>query len=302
MNRALVLCFAALLSCKARTPATAPVATRAVEDGMHRQLFVRNDAARIVSLAPSSTEILFALGVGAHVVGVDNFSNYPAATASLPRLGSNLEPALERIEALRPDVVFTATSANNQQTTDALQHFGIPVFVSRSESLDDVYADIAAIARAVDKAAAGARISTELRDDLIATRARVAGAQPTRVAIVVWPDPLIVAGGRSHVGALIDVARGINIAGDDAQPFPNFSLERLIASRTDVLVLGSHSQGAAQLGSLARIDAIPAVHNHRVYELDGDLLFRPGPRLGLAARELAAILHPELFPDGDAHD
>ena len=264
-----------------------------VVDGLGRAVRLPAVVARVVSLAPSSTEIVYALGAGARVVGVDRYSNFPAAVAAVEKVGNDTEPSLERIVALHPDLVLTATSANSRATTEALQHVGIAVYVSSPNRLEDVYADVARIGLALGRGDEGTRLAAELRARVARVEARVGAAPRTRAAVVVWSEPLILAGKGSHVDDMVRAAGGDNVAGDSAQPYPTFSVERLIARAPEVLVTGVYADGKNSAEALARhLPMLPAVRDHRVHTVDGDLLFRPGPRVVEGIERLAALLHP----------
>ena len=246
---------------------------------------------RVISLAPSSTEILYALGAGPLLVGVDQYSDYPAAARALPRVGNDLAPSVERILGLRPDVVFLATTANSRDLAAELERLGVRVVISRTDSLDDLFADITKIGAAIDRAAGAAALVATLRGRIAAVTAAVAQKPRPRAAVVVWPEPLTVAGGKSFVDEAIRAAGGDNIAADSDQPYPQYSVERLVARAPEVIVVGSHNNDV----SLAAIEAhrsLPAVKNHRLHRIDGDLVFRPGPRLVDGIEILAKLLHP----------
>lgn len=262
---------------------------RTVVDGLGRQVRLPRAITRVVSLAPSSTEILFALGAGPLVVGVDRYSDYPPAARSVAHVGAEVDPSLERIVALRPDVVFTATSANAQDTVETLERLGLPVYVSRAESLETILADLRGIGGALGLEADATRLTAEMRARLEAVRQRSAGRRPARVLVVVWPEPLVVAGRSSHVADLVRAAGGENVADDSSQPFPTYSTERVLEHAPEVVFVGTHSDGPApSLAPILRLASLPAVRDHRVFTVDGNLLFRPGPRVVDGVEALAA--------------
>jgi iron complex transport system substrate-binding protein len=248
---------------------------------------------RVVSLAPSSTEIAYAIGAGSLLVGVDRYSDYPAAARALPQLGTDMEPNLERILALRPDLVLVATSANAQRSVELMTQAGLAVYVSRADSLEGVYADIVGLGRALERPQKAAALVASMRASLRALVERARGEPPIACAVIVWPSPLVVAARGSHVGDLVALAGGNNVVGDARQPFPSYSLERLIELRPRVLIVGTHTAGAPSLEAIEHFDSIPAVRDRRVHLIDGDLLFRPGPRIVEGAAALFEHLHPE---------
>jgi ABC-type Fe3+-hydroxamate transport system substrate-binding protein len=271
------------------------VGPRSVRDGLGRELRLPARIARVVSLAPSSTEILYAIGASAQIVGVDRYSNHPPAARALPQVGADMDPSLERIMALRPDMVFTATTANTQGTVENLERLGIPVYVSRVLRLEDIFGDIEGIGGAVGRAEEARRLVAELRGRVTALRARYKNATPVRTLVIIWPDPLVVAGRASHIGDLIRTAGGVNLADDSPQAFPSYSVERMLVQAPEVLLVGGHSTGGPPpLGAIEQLATVPAVQKHRVHVVDGDVVFRPGPRVVEAIDLLGRLLHPEF--------
>jgi iron complex transport system substrate-binding protein len=248
-------------------------------------------ARRIVSLAPSSTEIVFALGVGDRVVGVDQYSDWPPEAAKVPRVGNDLSPSLERILALKPDVVLVATSANSRELPDELGRFGVRVVISSIVTLDDLWRDIQTIGDAIGRHDAAVTLVNTQRARVAAIHARVAALPAPKVLVVVWADPLTVVGGHTFIDDEIRAAGGDNIAGDSAQPYPQYSVERMLARAPEVIVIGSHKGGPA-LTPLTSHASLPAVKNHRVHSVDGDLVFRPGPRMVDGIELLSRLFHP----------
>ena len=257
----------------------------------HRAPKAPGGVRRIVSLAPSSTEILYALGAGDRLVGVDQYSDYPPAAAQVPRVGSDLSPSVERIVALKPDVVFVATSANARELPDQLGRVGIRVVISHVVTLADVWSDIQTTGDAVGRHDAAAALVQSIRARVDAAHARVATLPPEKALVVVWADPLTVVGGHSFVDEEIRTAGGENVAGDSKQPYPQFSVERMLARAPAVIVIGSHKGGPDPAPLLAHA-SLPAVQNNRVHTIDGDLIFRPGPRLADGIELLAKLFHP----------
>lgn len=298
----LVVAAAAAGGCHRPKPAPA-AAGHTVRDAMGRDVRLPPHVARIVSLAPSATETLYALGAGPMIVGLDRYSDYPPAAAAVEKVGTDLEPSLERVIALRPDIVFTATSANGRGTVDALEKVGIPVYVSGGERLDGILDDMTRMGEAIGRKAEGERLVAGLRARIAAVRARTSGAPRTKALVVVWTEPLIVAGGGSHVEDLLAAAGAENIAADSAQRYPTYNAERVVARAPEVVILGTHSNGAAAAMPplFERLHGLPATQQGRIHRVDGDLLDRPGPRLVDGLELIAPLVHPEVFStDGGA--
>ncbi len=292
---ALVGLISLAAACSPRPAPSASAAVpggRTIRDAFDRQVSLPPRITRIVSLAPSTTEMVFALGGGDRLVGVDQYSDYPSEAAKLPRVGSTIEPSIERILGLRPDVVLTATSANRQSTTDELARLGVAVVVTKGSSLEQIFADLAIVGEATAQQAQATALIARLRAELAALQQRASQLPKTRCAIVVWPEPLVVAGPGSHLDDLLAITGGTNIAADANQAFPTYSQERLIQRAPEVLIVGTHKQQRPpDLEPLRRLASLPAVRNDRVHLVDGDVLFRPGPRIGEAAAHLFRLLH-----------
>ena len=248
--------------------------------------------ARVVVLAPSATETVFALGAGDRVVGVCAQCDYPAATAKLPKLGGYLTPSVEAVVGVRPDLVIVVPSPGNREAVRAIERAGVRVLVVQDRTLDDLFTSIAAIAGALEVSDAGGRLAADVRSRLDAVRARVASQPRARVLLVVGHSPLIVAGGGTLQGELVEIAGGTNVAADVGNAFPQVSLELVVARAPDVILdaaMGTEEGGRALF---AQLTTVPAVANGRIVSVGSDVLFRAGPRVPEAAAALAAAIHP----------
>jgi len=291
-RRATVL--ALLLGCsRTRAPTSPPL-----RDELGRPVHVRTlPAHRVVSLAPNVTEILFALGAQETLVGVDSFSDYPPAATQVARVGTDLEPSFEKIVALRPDVVVTATTANPQQAAEAIERMGVPIYVTRTETLADLEPTVLDLGVLVGRAQAAHALAARIREGVAGVRAATARAPRVRTLLLVWSDPLFVVGKHTYTSDLLAAAGGANVAEDAGDGFPKYSLERVLRHQPEVMIVGSHKNDDPKQSPFAywqRFPELPAVRTGRLHAVDGDLIFRPGPRVVEGARALAAILHPEL--------
>lgn len=285
----LLALVAGLAGCHAKRAAPAG---RAWRDPAGRMIHLPSEVRRVVSLAPSTTELLCAVGGCGLLVGVDRYSNYPPEVKKLPHVGADIDPSLEKILALKPDVVLAAATANAEATMTSLERAGIPVVGCLDQRIDDVYADLIGVGDAIGHRADGEKAAASLRAALDGVKAAPGDAGVgARVLVVVWPEPLVVAGRTSLVAELVRWVGGVNIADDSARAFPTYSRERMLEAAPEVLIVGTHADGAPPMAALQKL-GIPAVRNHRVHLVDGDILFRPGPRLGEAATLLAKLLHP----------
>jgi iron complex transport system substrate-binding protein len=252
-------------------------------------------AARIVSLAPSSTEIVYALGAGDRLVGVCSACDRPAEVARVPRVGGYLSPSVEAVIAARPDLVIAVPSPGNREAVRAIERAGIRVLVVRDRRLDDLWTSIRDVADALGAPAAGAALADGVHRGLDDVARRVAGLPRRRVLVVVGHNPLIAVGGGSLQDELVEIAGGINVAGDAGEVWPKIAAELVVARAPEVIVdaaMGSDTAGAALFANLV---TVPAVRDGRVVVLREDAYLRASPRVAVAARALAAAIHPEAF-------
>ena len=252
---------------------------------------------RVVSLAPSATEIVFALGAGDRLVATDDFSDFPAEAKALPKLGG-IRTSPEKIVALKPDLILAISSGNLPAQLDAL---GQPLFIFDPNDLDGVYKNIVAVGNLVDEAPRAQQIVADMRSRIgaIAEKAKQAKTKPRVLHEVDSTDPtrIFVAGPRNFIDSMIAICGGSNVAADAATKFPTFSAEQIVARAPEIIVLADYRFGATPDMVSARPgwSAIPAVREGAIYPIDDDLVSRPGPRLVLGFEAYAKIVHPELF-------
>jgi iron complex transport system substrate-binding protein len=259
---------------------------------------------RIVSLVPALTEMLFAIGAGPQVVAVSSYDDFPAEVKALPRVGALLDPDLERILALRPDLVITYGSQTELEAQFA--RAGIRTFSYRHGGIDTVLDTIRDLGQATGRAEGANRKVTEIRAQLEAVRARVRGRPRPRTLLVFERQPrtlqgLYVSGGRGFLHELLEVAGAVNVFADvpreSVQPSHETLLTRAPAVILEVRATGllAASEVGQEEGVWAGLPSIPAVRARRVHFVHDDAVVVPGPRLGVAAQVLARVLHPEAF-------
>ena len=236
------------------------------------------------------------------MVGVDNYSDQPAGPLDrIPRVGSDYEPSLEKVVALLPDVVFTSLSANRRETVESLERLGIPVFVTDTRAVIEMDRTLRSLGAITGRTREAEDQIQRLHRGLDAVTRRVGAMPKRRVLVVVWDDPLYVAGARTFTHDLINIAGGTNVA-SDATGFAKYPLERVLRLAPEVIVLPTHSaaeQGANAVAYWSRWSELPAVRQGRVRALEDTLIIRPGAHLVEGAEALARIIHPESA--GDAH-
>ena len=252
--------------------------------------------ARIVSLAPSITETLFALGVGDRVVAVSDFCDYPPEVKRLPRVGSFNAPSVEAVLGQRPDLVLATPSPGNHESVLAMQRLGVRVEVVDPARLADLPRVTGRIAEVAGVPEAGDRLVAAMARDMDEVRARIAGAEKPRVLMLVGQDPLVAVGPGSFLGELLAEAGAVNVA-PAGESWPRLNVEVVIAANPDVIIdlsMGTEA-GTAIADYWTRFPSIAAVRAGRVYPFRSLEALRPGPRLPQALAELARMLHPERF-------
>jgi iron complex transport system substrate-binding protein len=253
---------------------------------------------RIVSLAPSVTETLFALGAGEQLVGICTFCDFPREVERIDRIGSYIAPNVEAIVAKAPDVVI-GVPPNSPEAVAALRRAGLKVVIVQVDTIEQIEAAMRTIAHEAERDAQGEALLGELRQHMAAVRARLDGAPQRRVLMVVGQNPLIAVGSGIFLNELITQAHGINIAADTNQQWPRFSLEVAVAKQPEVIIdgsMGSEEKDETQLfGIWQNFPELPAVRNNRLYGRRSYTLLRPGPRLAEGFEEIARLIHPERF-------
>jgi iron complex transport system substrate-binding protein len=266
-------------------------------DMVGRRVELQKPPRRIIPLAPSLTEILFALGAGDSVVGVIDYADYPPEAGGKPTVGGGVDPNLEVIVTLRPDLVLIAADANRWETLIQLEQLQIPVFGVKSVGVEGVLASILKVGEAVGRQPQAEGLIAHMRRRMAAVSQKVNVLARPRVLYVVWIDPLIVAGGETVIDDLINLAGGANIV--RTAGFPRYSLEELVIDPPDVILLALDRGGLHHGEALRRLPVwreVRPVREGAVRVLDAGLMSRPGPRIVDAVELLARLLHPEAFP------
>jgi iron complex transport system substrate-binding protein len=252
---------------------------------------VRAEPQRIVALLPSHTETLFALGLGARVVGVDDSSDWPTEASRLPKLGSLYDARLEALLSLKPDLVLLSESSG---AAGPLEKSGLTVWAGSARMFDDIFRVIATIGQLTGRGPEATRLSQRLGDEIATVENSVRGQARVRVYYELDATPYTV-GPRSFIGAMLAKAGGEDIVPADLGDFPKISPEAVIAGNPSIILGASLDEIRARPGW----DRIAAVRGGRVYKLptaEAQLIARPGPRIAEGLRALARRLHPEVEP------
>jgi iron complex transport system substrate-binding protein len=252
---------------------------------------------RIVSLVPSATEILFAIGAEDRLVGVTDFCDFPPEARRKPSVGGMISPSLEALVALKPEVVIATAAGNRQETFTQLRRLRIPVFAVGADSLAETVQAVERLAELAGRREAAATVVGELNRRIRAVAERVAPFSRPRVLYVLWPEPLIVPGHGALISDLIAVAGGDSVTASRAEAYPRYSLEAAVAKTPEVILLASHSSRQTPMAreTWERFGSLPAVKAGRVHWVNGDLVHRYGPRVVEGLELLARLIHPEAF-------
>lgn len=282
------------------TPAKGPVAyPLTVRDDSGETVTIPKEPARIVSLIPSHTETLFALGLEGRVVAVTSYDHYPPdVQKKVEAVLDGLNPSVEKLAALRPDLVVLGS--HNRETVQAIRRAGLTAVMYDPQSLDAVYRTIEQLGEITNRTDRAAALVEQMKAKARVLADKVAAVPPERrprVYVEVDPDQLFTPGRNTFMDELIRLAGGVNIA-SDLEGWKPINAEKVIRSNPQVIVLtyGYYVPDAeAKLKQRRGWDAVDAVKTGRVYVVDSDLVNRPGPRVVDAVEALAKLFHPDLF-------
>lgn len=273
------------------------ITDRTFIDDLGRKVYLAKPAQRIVSLAPSVTEILFAVGLNSEIVGVTSFCDYPPQAKLKPKVGAAVLN-LEAILGLKPDLIIGNKDFLRPDALAKLEQLRIPVFLLLPKTVEEILMHIAVIGRLVGHEKEARGISEALRDRLKDIQRRVASVKRVRVFYVVNMDPLISVGAKSFIHQMLELAGGENILGGTQTPYPKVSLEEVLRKDPEVLLFPvGTSEGIpeAEQQRWRKWSSLSAVTQNRLYQVMGDLVNRPGPRVIEGIEVLAKLFHPGLF-------
>jgi iron complex transport system substrate-binding protein len=282
--------------CRETPPPSARASAIRVVDGDGDTVRLAQPARRVVSLVPSATDLVVALGGLPQLVGRTRYDRAPAV-AAVSSLGGGLDPDLEKLTALRPDLVLTWAPSRTSPLRTALAAGGSAIYATPTRDTSSFYAAVVALGTLLGRDSAAGALARTVRDTLAAVHASVAGRPTPTVLYVVWGDPPMTVGPQTFVGELIRIAGGRNAFDDATSDWPVVSMEDVVRRAPDVIVLSvgdDSTQGAERLQHAPGWRSLAAVRAGRVVALPADLLERPGPALGDAARRLARAIHPEV--------
>ncbi len=268
-----------------------------VRDDLGRSVACVRRPRRLVSLAPSITEMVFALGLGARLVGVTTFCDYPPEARTITKIGDTIHPSLERILALEPDLVIASRISQLEVFAHRLEQAGVPLYVVDARRLDDIPRSMRRLGDVLGEPERAATVTRAMEERMREIERRLAGRPRPRTLLVVQAEPLMVPGTKTYLADLVRRAGGIPLGPDDPREGVTYSLESVIAAAPQVIIV---PESGARRRRLEHIDwpglaETPAARRGRVYTMDANLIFRPGPRVVQGLAIVAEILHPEAF-------
>ncbi len=271
-----------------------------VRDMLGREVILPAPPLRIVSLVPSVTEVMYALGAQDRLVGRTDYCDFPPAAALRPSVGGMINPSLERIVSLQPDLVVATDEGNREETIQQLRRVGLPVYLVHATRVAEMLDMIERVGEVTGRQSAVPPLVGRITQRLDAVKRAVRPLRPPRVLYVLWPDPLIVPGRRSHLTEMIELAGGRSITADDGEAYPRFSLEAAVARAPEVIILADHAGSGSSAGKASpekwqALTSVPAIQAGRIHSVDLGVLHRYGPRVADGLEILARIIHPEAF-------
>ena len=267
-------------------------ASRTLKDELGRTVEVPDHPHRVICLIPSVVDVVYSLGVGADVVAISDFTKYPKEALQKPSIGLPLNPSIEAIVALRPDLVLGSGDLNVLESADSLQRLGIPVFMADPHGIEGIYASIISIGKALNRDAEAAALVARLRARLAAVKSSVADKPKLRVFMAIWYDPVMTIGRKAFIGEIIEAAGGRSVTDDIAQEWPEISLESIVSRQPDaILFIKGSKLTAEELKIRPGWEHVKAVQQGHVYYVD-DRIQYPSPAAFDALEDLAKQFHP----------
>ncbi len=270
-----------------------------VTDDIGRSVIFKSPPQRIISLAPSNTELVYALGLQDRLIGVTTYDNYPPEVKDKPQVSDFSNVDVEKVVALHPDLILAA-DIQKADVVPALEKLGINVIVFDPVTVEGVFNDLTLLGEISGKSQQAAALVASLsqRVKAITDKVSVAGAPYPRILYVTWYDPIWTAGDNTMIGDLFKKVGATNIAAD-VSGYGTISLENVIQRNPQIIVvmssMGDQNQSLNWVNTEPRLKATDALKNQQVYEINSDIFGRTTPRIVDGLEQLAKIVHPDLF-------
>lgn len=269
-------------------------------DDAGRRVAVPSTPRRIVSLAPSLTENLFALGLGDKIVGVTDYCDFPPEALKKEKVGGGLNPSLERIASLRPDLIVALQGAGSTRAVTSLEKLGLPVYLFESRGFAGVLKTIEGLGRLTGTEGKAKEIVEEIKARAQALEQLIGRRRRPRVLFVAWLEPIWTVGKDSFLNDLIEKAGGASVTADIKGETTILGPEAVIQRAPEIILVSQTFGGGRQvqpLKAFSRLSSVPAIRDGKVFVLDSYLLNRSSYRVAQGVEELARIFHPELFSE-----
>lgn len=290
------LLFALVLSLLLHIPAEGK--DRLLTDETGRKVKIPYPARRIISLAPSITEILFALGLNEEIAAITNFCDYPEAVLGKPRIGGFVNPDTEKIVSLKPDLIIGIRDGNRMDTVHRLNDFGFPVYLIDPKGFDGVLGTIKNIGDVVGREKESRRLIKELVDKRENMITLTRSLSKPKVFFQVGDVPLITVGKGTLADDLIRLAGGRSISENELVSYPSYGIETILARAPEIIIMTSMESKKDHMNLVKKWQnwkSIPAVKMNAIYVIDSNLVDRPTPRIAEGLEALARIIHPEVL-------
>jgi len=265
-----------------------------ITDFLGREVTIVKAPQRIVSLAPSTTEIIYAIGAGDKVVGVTDYDNYPEQVKNVPKVGGFKGPNVEAITAQKPDIIF-ASKLSGKEQMEALEKMGIPVVVLEATNIDQIYQSIKLIGEITGNDKKAEEVISNMQNKIKEISDKVKDLPKVSTFYLVSLDGNWTAGKGTFIDELINIAGGKNVA-DDVNGWAQYSIEELVKKNPDVIITSPHAGNVNDIKTMAGYKETNAVKNDKVFVIsDDNIINRASNRIVLGLEEIAKFLHPEAF-------
>ncbi len=278
-------------------PFMANVTPRTFVDDLGRKIFLAKAPRRVVSLAPSITEILYAIGLNDEIVGVTEFCDYPPEAKQKAKIGY-AQPNIEAIVTLEPDLVLAPRAFLRADLLAKLEQLKVTIFVVDPESFEEIPSRIQTVGRILNRSTAADGVAMAMRQRIAAIRNKMEAVAQVRVLYVLNSQPLITVGPGSYIHQVINVAGGSNIASQTTVPYPHLNMEAVLKEDPEIIIFPiGNAEGISltEQREWLRWTSLSAVKQGRLHQISADILNRPGPRIVEGLETLARIIHPEAF-------
>jgi iron complex transport system substrate-binding protein len=270
---------------------------RTVTDEIGRSVTITPRPQRIVSLAPGITETLYVLSLDDKIVGVTTFCDWPASARKKPKIGGFINPSIEKIVSLKPDLIIATADGNKKDTVQQLERLGLPVYVISPSNIDGFLRSILNIGKITNREKNAEKLVEKFQKRLNNVTAQIRHKNKPRVFFQLGLEPVFTVGRGTLINEIIERAGGINVAGLDIAHYPVYSAEGIMGASPEIIIFApmvNDKNFAAVKIFWQKFGELPAVKNNKIYPIDADLINRASPRIFDAIEIMALIFHPDI--------